>query len=76
MAQVLIRGLEPETITKLKSIAQTNNRSLEAELRMICERAVESMPVSRRQSVEQIRALLHGQKFSDSSDMVREDRDR
>ena len=76
MAQVLIRGLEPETISKLKSIAQTNNRSLEAELRTMCERAVEPKMTSTRESFEKIRELLKDRKFPDTTEMIREDRNR
>ena len=35
MAQVLVRDVAPEIVEKLKARAQRNQRSLEAELRMI-----------------------------------------
>lgn len=39
MAQVLIRDLDNETLTRLKKRAEVNNRSLQRELRLILSRA-------------------------------------
>lgn len=41
MAQVLVRGLAKKVVDRLKVRARANGRSLEAELRMILERASE-----------------------------------
>jgi plasmid stability protein len=76
MAQVLIRDVTPEVVDKLKARAQRNRRSLEAELRVICEQAVQEPAVDMRAEVERVRALFAGRHFEDSADLVREDRDR
>ena len=42
MPQVLVRDIETDVLEKLKRRAQKNHRSLEAELRVVFEQAVES----------------------------------
>jgi plasmid stability protein len=76
MAQVLIRDVTPEVVDKLKARAQRNRRSLEAELRVICEEAVQEHAVDMRAEVERVRALFRDRHFENSADLVREDRDR
>ncbi len=76
MAQVLVRDLGNDIVDKLKERAKSRGRSLEAELRLILEQAAQD---TRRQGLlelKQIRERLAGQVFSDSTEMVREDRDR
>ncbi len=76
MAQVLIRDLENEVVDKLKERAKSRGRSLESELRLILEQAAQD---TRRQGLlelEGIRARLAGLNFSDSTEMLREDRNR
>ena len=76
MAQVLIRDVTPEVVDKLKARAQRNRRSLEAELRVICEAAAQESAVDMRAEVERVRALFTARSFEDSAGLVREDRDR
>ncbi len=76
MAQVLIRDVTPEVVDKLKARAQRNRRSLEAELRIICEQAAQETTVDMRAEVERVRTLFTGRHFEDSTELVREDRDR
>jgi plasmid stability protein len=76
MAQVLIRDIEPDIVTKLKTRAQQNKRSLEAELRLILWQAAHEEKTSITQEVERVQALFAGRAFSDSVELLREDRER
>lgn len=78
MAQVLVRDLDPEIVGNLKDRASRNGRSLEAELRMILSDA--SRYYERKdkavRNIKHFRSLLKGRSFPDSTDLIREDRDR
>ncbi len=75
MTQVLIRNVEPDVVERLRSRAQQNGRSLEAELRRILAEAASEGDVLLGQ-VERVRALFAGRTFGDSAMLLREDRDR
>lgn len=77
MADLLIRGLSESTINKLKSRAEANNRSLQAELKIIVEHAAAtlSMADAKRLALN-VQARLSNRKHSDSTPMVAEDRER
>ena len=76
MAQVLIRDLGSEVVDKLKERAKFRGRSLEAELRLILEQAAQDTRRQGLAELESIRERLAGKTFSDSAEMLREDRDR
>jgi plasmid stability protein len=76
MAQVLVRDLEPAVIEKLKKRAQQNRRSLEAELRLILQRAAGEVTTQLTPEVERVREMFAGRTFSDSAELIREDRER
>ena len=76
MAQVLIRGLDPELVERLRAQAKRNGRSLEAELRVGLESLAKDTPEEAVRKADEIRAMLKGRKFSDSTELIREDRER
>jgi len=77
MAQVLVRDLENDVVDKLKERAKSRGRSLEAELRLILQQAaIESSRTRPALSIEEIQKMLAGRTFSDSTEMLREDRER
>ncbi|MFH1463661.1 MAG: hypothetical protein ABIO70_04670 [Pseudomonadota bacterium] len=76
MAQVLIRDLSQETVDLLKARAANNGRSLEAELRVILERAGLTDLHRAREHAARIRASLTDREHSESVDLVAEDRTR
>lgn len=76
MAQILIRDLAPEVVDKLKARAQRNNRSLEGEMRIICQSAAGSPVNDMVAEAEQVRSLFQGRTFDDSARLLREDRER
>jgi plasmid stability protein len=78
MARVLIRNLDERTVNKLKARAARNRRSLQAELQVIVERAAEVDIVDGRAAAARIRRKLElsGRKFSDTTELLAEDRRR
>ena len=76
MAQVLIRDLETEVVDRLKERAKMRGRSLEAELRQILQEAAGGSRASRTLAVEEIQKMFAGRTFSDSTELLREDRER
>lgn len=75
MAQVLVRNIDEATVKILKQRAKRHGRSLSAEVKTIIQDAAGSQ-TDWRQQVEQVRAMFDGRSFSDSAEIVREDRDR
>jgi plasmid stability protein len=76
MAQVLVRNLDEEDLSGLKQLAQEHHRSLEGEIRLILKEAAgraRDMGEFRKR-VEALRAGFGNQVFSDSADLIREDR--
>lgn len=77
MAQVLVRELSDKVVARLKKRAKEHGRSLQSEVKTILEEAVPNY----EQAWKRIDALREQLKrsertFSDSSDLIREDRDR
>lgn len=78
MAQVLVRDLSEKTVRALKNQAESNNRSLQGEIKLILENVVKrrkDMEKFRREAMK-FRSSLARRKFSDSAQLIREDRDR
>jgi hypothetical protein len=75
MPDVLVRGLSQKTVERLKSQAKRKGRSLQAEVKDILERSA-SIPDDIPEAVKRIRAMFRGRRFSDSTLLIREDRDR
>ena len=76
MAQVLVRNIPKELVRKLKMRAQQHRRSLQVELKDILEQAAQQNTRDVQAKVNEIRKLFAGRKFSDSSDLIRQDRAR
>lgn len=68
MAQVLVRQLSEETVTRLKARAKRNGRSLEHELREILNEVV----LEPREELDRIREAFGNRRFSDSSELLRD----
>jgi len=76
MSSILVRGLDPKTIRRLKERARFNGRSLQQEVRAILERTAGMLTMNEARRVsERWRHRLGGRSFSDSARMIREDRD-
>ena len=79
MATVTIRNLADGIVKKLKAQAKANQRSLEAELRDLLSNEVRARDRIRRfrAMVDRIAAMTpKGVKQTDSTILIREDRDR
>lgn len=77
MAQLLVRGLEPEIIDRLKIRAKQHHRSLQGEAKLILEEAAEKATWKEAmERARKIRKSFGNKKFSDSAELIRKDRDR
>jgi len=77
MAQILVRNIEPETIKRLKDRAKQHKRSLQGEAKSILEEAAQSVTWGEAMKrAKKIRESFGDKKFSDSVELIREDRDR
>ncbi len=77
MPQLLIRNLDEAVVEKLKQNATSNHRSLQAEVQQILENAARVNTSNFWENAAQVREKLQNYTttFSDSSDMIREDRE-
>jgi plasmid stability protein len=77
---VLIRDLDEKTVNALKKRAAENKRSLQAELKAILNETVERQRhlLKWRKNADRIFNELKksGRTFSDTTQLIREDRDR
>ena len=79
MAQILVRGLEEDFVKKLKERACRHGRSLQAEIKLILVETVNEEQWDADTALKKLDAFkrrFKGRKFSDSADLIREDRDR
>jgi plasmid stability protein len=76
MGQVIVRNLDDETIGALKSRAVMHGTSLEQELRGILAQAAKPGPKERLALADEIRAMTPRKRQSNSTVLVREDRER
>jgi plasmid stability protein len=77
MAQVLVRQLNDKVVDRLKKRAKEHGRSLQSEVKTILEDAVPDYERAwKRIDSLRLRLKQSGRKFSNSADLIREDRDR
>lgn len=76
MPQILVRNLHKDVVARLKARAQLHKRSLQAEVLKILEEVVAPSPRSYWREVDEFRARFAGRVFTDSADLIREDRER
>jgi plasmid stability protein len=75
MANVLIRNLDDEVLKQLKASAKAHGRSLQAEIHEILRHAsARRLAETRRLSARWLERL-HGTTQTDSTALIREDRD-
>ncbi len=75
MPDILVRGLKPEVLKRLKARAKQHGRSLQSEARMALENAAGSSIDEALQVARTWRKKL-AKRFDDSASLIREDRDR
>ena len=76
MSDVLIRDVDAELLEALKERSHRNERHLPGEVRVILRDAAALVPTDRAERARRIRERFAGQYFSNSVDLLREDRDR
>jgi len=76
VGQVIVRNLDDGVVEALKAKAALKGRSLEQELRRILTEAGKPGPEERLALADRIRAMTPNKAQSDSTKLVREDRDR
>ncbi len=78
MASVTVRNLDDDVVAALKQRAKANNRSLEAELRVVLVRAVRGYDAEEFLALaDRIRAMTPKDRpQTDSVELLREDRRR
>ena len=76
MGQVIVRNLDDKTIGALKARAAMHGNSLEQELRGILARAATPGSKERLALADEIRAMTPRKRPSNSTALVREDRER
>lgn len=76
MAQVLIRNIDNEAMAQLKARARRKGVSLERELRTILTETARLDETGFRERAAAFRRKLAGRRHTDSTQLIREDRDR
>lgn len=77
MADILIRDIEPADVTRLKSRARQNGRSVQSEAKEILVRAARQFtPAEMTDLSAYWRRRLKGRITGDSTDIIRKDRNR
>jgi plasmid stability protein len=77
MASVLVRDLDPAVIDRLKARAEEHGRSLQKELKAVLEQAAaQGTWAEARSNIERVRRRFAGREFADSTELIREERDR
>ena len=75
MAQVLVRNLPDDVVTRLKARAARARHSLEQELRLILIEAARPRREEVLADMDRIRAMTPNVPQIDSAELIREDRD-
>lgn len=84
MAQFVVEDIDPIIVEKLEILAKQHGRSLQEELKHILQQAAETgayyntggdMALA-REAVARAQARYAGRTFSDSAELLREDRQR
>jgi len=76
VANVLVRDLDDDVLKRLKTAAKAHGRSLQAEIHDVLQRASTRNLAETRRLSEQWLKRLRKSSHSDSSRMIRADRDK
>ena len=74
MPDILVRGLDAETVKRLKAQANRHGRSLQSEVKMLVERASGDRQVA--EVLRRWQKQFAGRRFTGSAKLIREDRNR
>ena len=76
MPNILIRDVSQKTVNQLKARAKQHNRSLQGEVKHLVEETVKTTGEVALLRARKIRASFGRKTFSDSAELLREDRNR
>lgn len=76
MSQIHVRDLDEKVVERLKRRAKKRGRSLHSEIKNILEQASKIDMETARELADKIRKSFGNRKFSDSTELIREERDR
>jgi plasmid stability protein len=76
MPNVLVRDVDEKVLEKLKNKAARNGRSLQREVQIILNEAINFEPLSDLEVAKKIKDSLRGRQHSDGAELLREDRNR
>ena len=76
MPNVLVRDVDEKVLEKLKTKAARNGRSLQREVQIILNEAINFEPLTDAEVARKIKDSLRGRQHSDSAELLREDRNR
>jgi len=76
MPNILIRDVSQKTVDQLKARAKQHNRSLQGEVKHLVEETVKTTGEVALLRARKIRASFGRKTFSDSVELLREDRSR
>ncbi len=76
MPNVLVRDVDEKVLEKVKTKAARNGRSLQREVQIILNEAINFEPLSDLEVAKKIKDSLRGRSHSDSAELLREDRNR
>ncbi len=77
MARILVRNLDESVVRKLEDRGKRAGRSLQAEVKMILGEASDEPRLdlgAMRKVADEIRSRFNGREFTDSVQLLREDR--
>ncbi|MBN1942443.1 MAG: hypothetical protein JW849_04025 [Phycisphaerae bacterium] len=76
MTDILVRGLAPETVKRLKARAQQQGRSLQSEAKLLLEQSAGIGAGEIQAVLNRWKKHFAGRTFSSSARLIREDRKR
>jgi plasmid stability protein len=76
MPDILVRGLKPEALKRLKARAKRHGRSLQSEAKRLLEQAAGADTEEIASMLDWWKERLAGRKLSRSAELIRQDRDR
>jgi plasmid stability protein len=76
MPDILVRGLNAQALKLLKARAKQHARSLQGEAKLLLEQAAGADAADVAKMLGKWKKKFAGRKFSDSADLIRQDRSR
>ena len=76
MPDILVRGLDTETVKRLKARAEQHGRSLQSEVKMLVELGAGTGNEQIVAVLKRWEERLAGRRFSNSARLIRKDRSR